>query len=305
MFRTRHSKAEPTPDHSMGVANTGERDPGSRLRAPSKLHAFNRYELKYLIPSEQVPEVRAELSARMTRDRNAGPRGYGVWSLYYDTDRLRFYYEKIEGLKFRRKLRIRRYGELEEGLSEDAPVSVEIKQRVNRVTQKRRVLLPYDVARDLCDRRQRIEHPGADQDFVDEVLHLILRLDLRPVAMTGYRREPYVGTDADLGLRVTLDHRIRGRDRDFDLRVQTESRYIISPHFAVMEVKANERAPYWVTDMTARYGLQIQRISKYCQSVEAHRMAPRSIFHLPGDDVVTESRPLPVRKASGSGSATH
>ncbi|MFC7330156.1 polyphosphate polymerase domain-containing protein [Marinactinospora rubrisoli] len=264
--------------------------PGARLRAPGRLHAFNRYELKYLVPVTQEAEIRAELAARMHTDRNAGPDGYTVWSLYYDTQGLRFYWEKIEGLKFRRKLRIRRYGDLGTG-ADDCPVSVEIKQRVNRVTQKRRVLLPYDLARDLCDRRVRIEHPGADQGFVDEVLDLVHRLELRPTAMTGYRRVPYVGTEADLGLRVTLDHRVRGRDRDFDLRAESESRYIISPHFVVMEVKANERAPYWVTDMAARFGLQVQRISKYCQSVEAFGKAPRSVFHVPAEDVTEEARP--------------
>lgn len=259
---------------------------GSRLRAPSSLHAFNRYELKYLVPAEQLEAIRGELTQRMDPDPNAGERGYGVWSVYYDTDRLRFYYEKIEGLRFRRKLRIRRYGETDEAADAASLVSVEIKQRVNKVTQKRRVMLPYDVALDLCDRRMRIEHPGADQAFIDEVLDLIIRLDLRPVAMTGYRREPYVGTDADLGLRVTLDHRVRGRDRDFDLRAETENRYIIRPDIAVLEVKVNERAPYWVTDMAARHGLQLQRISKYCQSVEAHDLAPRSVYHLPEDQYV-------------------
>lgn len=257
-----------------------------RLREPSSLHAFNRYELKYLVPADQVETVRQELTERMQRDPHAGPRGYGVWSVYYDTDKLRFYYEKIEGLKFRRKLRIRRYGETGEETTADTPVSVEIKQRVNRVTQKRRVILPYAKALDLCDRRERIVHPGADQAFIDEVLDLIIRLDLNPTAMTGYRREPYVGTDADLGLRVTLDHRVRGRDRDFDLRAETENRYIIRPDLAVMEVKVNERAPYWVTDMAARNDLQVQRISKYCQSVEAHRLAPRSVFHAPDDQQV-------------------
>ncbi|XKK39158.1 polyphosphate polymerase domain-containing protein [Nocardiopsis sp. ARC36] len=236
-------------------------------------------------------DVRAELTARMLPDRNAGADGYGVWSLYYDTRGLRFYHEKIEGLRFRRKLRIRRYGEVGPA-GDDAPVSVEIKQRVNRVTQKRRVLLPYRLARDLCDRRIRVEHPGADQAFVDEVLDLVHRLDLRPTAMTGYRREPYVGVGADLGLRVTLDHRVRGRDRDFDLRAEAESRYIISPHHVVMEVKADDRAPYWVTDMAARFGLQIRRISKYCQSVEAFGMAPRSVFHVPEEDAAAGSRPL-------------
>ncbi|HJA60973.1 MAG TPA: polyphosphate polymerase domain-containing protein [Candidatus Brevibacterium intestinavium] len=261
----------------------GQRAAADRLRSPSSLHAFNRYELKYLVPSDQIGDIRAELDERMERDAYAGPRGYGVWSVYYDTSRLRFYFEKIEGLKFRRKLRIRRYGETGEAADENSPVSVEIKQRVNRVTQKRRVILPYERALALCDRRERIDVAAADQPFVDEVLDLIIRLDLRPIAMTGYRREPYVGQDTDLGLRVTLDHRVRGRDRDFDLRAETENRYIIRPDFAVMEVKVNERAPYWVTDMAARYGLQIQRISKYCQSVEAHGLAPRSVFHVPED----------------------
>ncbi len=250
------------------------------------MHAFNRYELKYLVPTDQIEPVRQELTQRMQRDPHAGPRGYGVWSVYYDTDKLRFYYEKIEGLKFRRKLRIRRYGDTGEATTADTTVSVEIKQRVNRVTQKRRVMLPYAKALDLCDRREPVVHPGADQAFIDEVLDLVIRLDLQPTAMTGYRREPYVGVDADLGLRVTLDHRVRGRDRDFDLRAETENRYIIRPDLAVMEVKVNERAPYWVTDMAARNDLQVQRISKYCQSIEAHGLAPRSVFHAPQDQFV-------------------
>src|SRR5699024_6398875 len=162
-----------------------------------------------------------------------------------------------------------------------------------------RVILPYERALALCDRRERIDVAAADQPFVDEVLDLIIRLDLRPIAMTGYRREPYVGQDADLGLRVTLDHRVRGRDRDFDLRSETENRYIIRPDLAVMEVKVNERAPYWVTDIAARYGLQIQRISKYCQSVEAHGLAPRSVFHVPEDQQV-----LPACTADSRPSAT-
>jgi SPX domain protein involved in polyphosphate accumulation len=287
-----------TTGREEGVRGTEANGLSHRLRSPSRLHAFNRYELKYLVPTEQVGAIRTELTERMQRDPNAGPRGYGVWSVYYDTEKLRFYYEKIEGLKFRRKLRIRRYGELGESTGSDSPVSVEIKQRVNRVTQKRRVILPYRLALDLCDRRVRVEHPEADQGFVDEVLDLIVRLDLQPIAMTGYRREPYVGTDADLGLRVTLDHRVRGRDRDFDLRAEAESRYIIRPDLAVMEVKVNERAPYWVTDMAARYGLQIQRISKYCQSVEAHGLAPRSVFHAPEDQHVRPALLEPAARSS-------
>ncbi|MFC9064106.1 polyphosphate polymerase domain-containing protein [Streptomyces carpaticus] len=241
----------------------------------SRLHAFNRYEIKYLVANEDVPAIRSELARRMDRDEHSPPGGYGVWSLYYDTPALRFYWEKIEGLKFRRKLRIRHYGELD-AVTDDCQVFVEIKQRVNRVTQKRRVRLPYGAARRLCDGRELVD-PGP---FGHEVVDLLVRLDLRPTVITGYRREALKGRDQDVGLRVTFDSRIRGRDRDFHFGAAAENRYIIPPRLTVMEVKVNERVPYWITDLMARRSLSVVRVSKYVQSVEAHGKAPRSVFHV-------------------------
>ncbi|MBB5999818.1 hypothetical protein [Streptomonospora salina] len=43
--------------------------------------------------------------------------------------------------------------------------------------------------------------------------------------------------------------------------------------------------------MAARHLLQVQHISQYCQSVEAFGEAPRSVFHVPEEDPVAESRP--------------
>jgi hypothetical protein len=251
----------------------------------TSLHSFNRYEIKYLLPSDRVPDLRRELVARMDADSHGTDRGYGVWSTYYDTRDLRFYWEKIEGLKFRRKLRIRHYGDRSD-VGDDTEVHVEIKQRVNRVTQKRRVALPYHLARDLCDGRRMVEHTPGQAAFLEEVLELISVLDLRPVAMTGYQREAYVGRDADVGLRVTLDHRVRGRDRDFHFAAEAENRLIVPARLSVVEFKADERVPYWLTDLAARMNLSIVRVSKYCQSVEAFGRAPRSIFHIPDTETV-------------------
>lgn len=248
-------------------------------------HSFNRYEIKYLLPSDQVPVLRRELAARMDADSHGTDGGYGVWSTYYDTRDLRFYWEKIEGLKFRRKLRIRHYGD-RAGVGDDTTVHVEIKQRVNRVTQKRRVALPYHLALDLCDGRRMVDHEPRQAAFLAEVLELVSLLDLRPVAMTGYQREAYVGRDADVGLRVTLDHRVRGRDRDFHFAADAENRLIVPARLSVVEFKADERVPYWLTDLAARMNMSIVRVSKYCQSVEAFGRAPRSIFHVHDSETV-------------------
>ncbi len=261
------------------------------LHVASRLHAFNRFELKYLVPVEQAAEIRDELAERMDRDLNSPAGGYGVWSLYYDTPQLRFYWEKIEGLKFRRKLRIRHYG-TPDGVTDESPVCVEIKQRVNRVTQKRRITLPYGVARQLCDGREMIEHSPKESAFVQEVLELVVRLNLLPTAITGYQREALVGRDADTGLRVTFDRRIRGRDRDFHFGTSNpENRFTIPPHLSVMEIKVNERTPYWITDLAARRNLSLIRVSKYVQSIEAFGLAPRSVFHVHEADHPQPSTP--------------
>lgn len=246
----------------------------------SRLHAFNRYEIKYFVDELKVPELRRELAARMDTDPYSPHGGYPVTSLYYDTPDLRFYWEKIEGLKFRRKLRLRLYGQPAE-CTDDTPVQIEIKQRVNRVTQKRRIALPYGVAQRWLDGREEIEFDPSERPFVNEVTTLIGNLDLRPMVTTGYLREAFVGTEADLGLRVTIDHKVHGRDRDFHFASGAENRFIIPPKLAIVELKANERVPYWATDLTARLNMSVIRVSKYCQSIETFGMAPRSRMGAP------------------------
>jgi hypothetical protein len=140
-----------------------------------------------------------------------------------------------------------------------------------------------------------VEHGPGERAFVEEVLGLVSGLDLRAVAVTGYQREAFIGREAELGLRVTLDHRVRGRDRDFHLAAAAENRFIIPPSRSILEVKANERVPYWLTDLAARSNMSVVRMSKYCQSVEAFGRAPRSIFHVTGDDPTTDLAPTLTR----------
>ncbi|UZN01628.1 polyphosphate polymerase domain-containing protein [Cellulomonas sp. S1-8] len=278
-----------------------------RTATASRVHAFNRFEIKYLVPEERAEDLRNELRRHMDQDAHSGPSGYPVTSVYYDSPHLTFYWEKIEGLRFRRKLRIRHYGTSDD-LGPESMVFVEIKQRVNRVTQKRRVVLPYRDALRLCSAEGDEpcgEAAGRERGFLQEVATLVGELDLRPTVTTAYQREAWVGRDADLGLRVTLDHRLRGRDRDFHLSSESLNRLTLPPRLAVLEIKANERVPAWVTDLTARMNLDIVRISKYCQSVQAFGLAPRSVMHaadevdaLLQDPVTSDADDTPNRKGA-------
>lgn len=274
------------------VAEDAPTKPTGYAETASRLHSFNRYEIKYLIDELKVAQLREELEARMEADPYSPLGGYPVTSVYYDTADLRFYWEKIEGLRFRRKLRMRLYGQ-PASCVEETPVHVEIKQRVNRVTQKRRLSLPYEQARGWLDEREELDLDvgGASRGFVNEVTSLVGNLDLRPIVTTGYQREAFIGREADLGLRVTIDHRVHGRDRDFHFASSSENRFLIPPKLAIVELKANERVPYWATDLTARLDMSVVRISKYCQSVEAFSLAPSSRYGA-AENVLTPSTDL-------------
>jgi hypothetical protein len=40
------------------------------------------------------------------------------------------------------------------------------------------------------------------------------------------------------------------------------------PGWTVVEIKVNERIPYWLTDLVAVHNLSLVHVSKYCRSIE-------------------------------------
>ncbi len=235
------------------------------------VRALNRFELKYLLTLQQVECVRAALQAYMVPDGYGGQDGrYALASLYYDSAELRCFWEKVDGLKFRRKLRIRHYGPATE-LTDETPVFVEIKQRVDRVTQKRRVRLSYADARRLCDDRQIPPHAAADRAVIEEVHAFLHQYDMRPTSIVRYERQALIGTDYDLGLRVTFDTSLTAQADHLRLHEPASGLPMLGPHWAVMEVKVNERMPYWLTELVAAHNLHLIRLSKYCRSIEVTR----------------------------------
>ena len=229
---------------------------------------FNRFELKYVVTSAQVEALKQDLDTQMLPDHNASLDGsYNVTSLYYDTADFAFMRAKREGIKFRRKLRIRRYGD-----DEDAAVFVEIKQRINRTTQKRRMSLPLAEAYTLCS--GQLEYSGqdeADAVVADEVTFLARALALQPTCVVGYRRNAFVGGRYEPGLRVTFDHSLWTAPASSGLSSTGERHVVAAPSLMIMEVKANNAVPLWLANMLARHRCELRRYSKYCAGAQLLR----------------------------------
>ncbi len=252
----------------------------------SAIRKFNRFELKYLISYDTAQKLQEDLKKYVIPDSYSKKDNglYTLSSLYYDTDDYRFYREKVDWLKYRRKLRIRQY-EMEEWLKDDSIVFVEIKQRVDRVTQKRRVPMTYKQALEFCNEWVIPPYERRDEATIFELYQFIKQNNLKPSCITSYMRNAYFWTDYDTWLRVTFDTNIRYRKKNLNLADKEIWEFMISPDKVIMEVKANERVPYRLTEMIAWYNFRLIRVSKYCQWLETSDVVPRTIFYI-ADDVV-------------------
>ena len=249
-------------------------------KASNIIRRFNRFELKYLLSADQARTFEEEIKEYLHPDEYGDDGRYAISSLYYDTPKYLFYWEKVEGIKFRRKLRIRQY-ESQEILKEESPVFVEIKQRLNRVTQKRRVVLSYKDALTLCDYAKLPKSfDKKDLPVIEEIQDMVTRYNLQPSAITSYFRKAYSGNDLDMGLRVTFDSNLRYRTNDIRLESKKIGEFMLPPDAIVMEIKANERVPYWLTELVGEHNLRLIRVSKYCQGLEVAERVPKSKFFL-------------------------
>ncbi len=230
---------------------------------PTYTATLNRFEVKYLVPTRTIPELTADLAEFTVPDPHAGAEGYGVFTVYWDSPDWAFFWEKIEGLKYRRKLRFRRY------LGGEPKVFIEIKQREDRTLQKRRLEWPLAQVLETFT-------PGATGDWdrvsedpvATEVLLMIHRLRLAPRMAILYRRRALFGA-FDPELRLTFDSRLQYSAADLDIaRPWDTGKSIMDPRVSVLEVKYNHRAPVWLTKLARSRELNVVRMSKFCTAVD-------------------------------------
>ncbi|HCT86360.1 MAG: hypothetical protein A2W97_07825 [Bacteroidetes bacterium GWE2_40_63] len=231
-------------------------------------NSFNRYELKYVLPIEKCQEVIENLEAYVVPDPYGDAHGrYILTSLYYDTADFRFYHEKINGLKHRKKLRIRLY-ENQDQVTENTLVYVEVKERIDRIIRKRRIQMKLKDALTLCDHQDEPYFDVQSDEVLGELHYLLQMYRLQPTVITSYQRQAFRGTKYDRGLRITFDTNIRYRRSNLDLTKKDFGEFMLPPNMCIMEIKVNNSVPIWLTQLIAKHELQIDRISKYCTSLE-------------------------------------
>jgi hypothetical protein len=234
-------------------------------------HRLDRFELKFILSAEQRARLMPDLLPHLRADENAVTGAhYPIVSIYYDNAERDCYWDNLNGVRSRRKLRVRLYGS--QCGTTPPTCFAEVKHKVEGRNVKRRARLSIDEALAVAAGEHRPAGLSEAEYRTVEEIHALVRLRaLQPCVCLRYDRHAYSGVDQAADLRITFDTGIAYRferltpvpdDRDF-------VHYLHPDGASVMEVKVTGAVPYWLTRLLGEAGCIMQGHSKYCRIMEA------------------------------------
>ena len=215
------------------------------------------YELKFLIDEPKAREVEGWARRHLALDPHADPAlgdAYHIRSLYFDTPRLDVF-QRSPSYR-RRKFRLRRYGG-------EHVVFLERKTRSGDRVAKRRTAVA-DVEAGL------LEAGAADRTWCGFWFQRSLQVRrLQPACQVSYDRTAYLGPEAGVPLRLTLDRNIRCAPASGWAWGDGRGGRPLMPSAVILELKYRTALPALFKQLVEAAGLAPGPVSKYRLAVLA------------------------------------
>lgn len=220
-----------------------------------------RHEWKYLISYPEAELLQRRLRPFLALDKNAVGGEYMIRSLYFDDLHESAYREKIMGVDYRQKWRIRIYN------CSDSRISLERKTKSGSYIFKESARLTRAEFQKILDgdygfllKRQ--------ENLCGEFYYECMVNLMRPKVIVDYDRTPLV---MDAGtVRITFDKGVRAAIGSFDLfDAQLPTLPAIEPDKLVLEVKYTAFLPQMIKTLLPLNGQEFSAFSKYAECYEA------------------------------------
>lgn len=222
-----------------------------------------RNEIKFIINKDSAEILKNKLSLIMDLDQNSTEdNSYLIRSLYFDDINSTAYYEKMDGVEYRKKYRIRLYN------NDTNFIRLECKYKHENKTSKDQILID----KNICDRI--IDGSIKDLKIKEENLLTKFIIDsklnnLIPSIIVDYKRLAYTYPVSEV--RVTFDSKIRSGRYNYNLYDEDLSTYkVIEDNEVVLEVKFNEILPEAIAIILSTVPTFRQAFSKFavCRSIK-------------------------------------
>lgn len=210
-----------------------------------------RHEYKYLISYEEMLALRSKLNELLQIDRDYD--GYMIRSLYFDSVNDDDYYDKLDGVINRKKIRIRIYD------SSGDLVKLELKSKYDIHQLKESLIISKEDALKLIS--EDYEVLLSYDNEVARKIYVILKEGLyKPKTIIEYNRIAYKTSTTT---RITFDYNIKN-STSFDKFFSDDINYYdLTNKEVVLEVKFDRFLEPYISNILANYQSKAQSVSKY------------------------------------------
>ena len=224
------------------------------------IEVFNRYENKFLLDERIYEKIQKQLSEHMELDPYNKKNGfYTISNIYYDTPDDYLIRNSLTKPKYKEKLRLRAYGVPEK----NGEGYLEIKKKVCGLVNKRRTTLKLNEAYEFVETGVAPEIKSyMNEQVVHEITYILKRYMLMPKVYLAYDRTAMFSKTCQ-DLRITFDTNIRTRCYDLKLEKGDHGERLLQDNRWLMEVKAKESIPIWLSKILSEYKVYKRSFSKY------------------------------------------
>ena len=211
-----------------------------------------RHEYKYMISYDEMLKLRKKLNDLLEIDRSYD--GYMVRSLYFDSIDDNDYYDKLDGVMNRKKIRLRIY---EAGSD---LVKLELKGKYDYHQLKESLVINKRAAEEIIKGNYKILL-NSDNEVAKKLYLILSQNSYKPKVIIEYNRIAYI---TSLGGRITFDYDIRSSyqvDEFFDKDVNYVR--IMDPKNVVLEVKFDRFLEPYISNVLNKVINNRESISKY------------------------------------------
>ena len=196
-----------------------------------KDNIFKRVEQKYILSKWEYDNIQKIINEYFLKDRYYQSK---IANIYYDNDNNDMLITSLEKPIFKKKIRVRSYGE-------DDSIYFEIKEKYDDIVYKRRVkLLMNEYNNYLIGNKIS----NSNQQIMREIDYYVNYYKIHPYVYVAYDRLSYYSKD-DFNFRITFDNNLRYRFNNLDCCCDEDTiKYFDSDKY-IMEVKCLNSLPYW------------------------------------------------------------
>lgn len=195
-----------------------------------KGNKFERIEQKYILNEEEYKNIQEYIKDNFLKDKYYESK---ISNIYFDNDNNDMLIDSIEKPAFKKKIRVRSYG--------DDYYYLEVKEKYKGIVYKRRVKLTKEEYRKYIDKG--IIPDNNNLQIMKELDYYIKYYKLHPYIYVAYDRLSYYSKYDDC-FRITIDSNLRYRLNDLYLDDNENNSLYFDNKKYIMEVKSLNSLDY-------------------------------------------------------------